>query len=215
MKRSIGAIIVGSAALLTVSGCELPKDEAKLIKIEDANASALVYTASIRGTYFKSKDATSKFCAEPPPDVALDTLQKLAAELNVKVEGSGEGSGKVSSEVSSKVVELAGRTQLILLARELLYRACELSLNQSDVGPDKIVAMYAGVVALIRDLGVADRAAAEANRAAAEAKLIEAQAKAKKIIGTRKMRIDAIDVATGDSFVEPLTKFFRRREARR
>ena len=30
-----------------------------------------------------------------------------------------------------------------------------------------------------------------------------------------KMRIDAIDVATGDSFVEPLTKFFRKREARR
>ena len=30
-----------------------------------------------------------------------------------------------------------------------------------------------------------------------------------------KMRIDAIDVTTGDSFVEPLTKFFRKREARR
>ncbi len=31
----------------------------------------------------------------------------------------------------------------------------------------------------------------------------------------RRRRIDAIDVATGESFVEPLTKFFRRREARR
>jgi uncharacterized protein (DUF58 family) len=31
----------------------------------------------------------------------------------------------------------------------------------------------------------------------------------------RRRRIDAIDVATGESFVEPLTKFFRRRETRR
>ena len=113
----------------------------------------MVYSASIRGTYFKSTDAASKFCAEPAPDVALDTLQKFAAELNVKVEGSGEGGGKVSSEVGSKVVELAGRTQLILLARELLYRACELSLNQPEVGSGDIINMYATVVQLVEKLG--------------------------------------------------------------
>lgn len=192
MKRSIGAIILGGAALLTVSGCDLPGDKAKLIKIEGANASALVYTASIRGTYFKSANATSKFCAEPAPDVALDTLQKFAAELNIKVEGSGEGGGKVSSEVSSKVVELAGRTQLILLARELLYRACELSLNQPDVSSQEIINMYAAVVQLVKDLGTSDLIAAQADQTVAEAALIEARAKAEIIIGTRKTRIDAI-----------------------
>lgn len=46
------------------------------------------------------------------------------------------------------------------------------------------------------------------------AKLADERRKA-LIADFHKMRIDAIDVTTGDSFVEPLTKFFRKREARR
>ena len=46
------------------------------------------------------------------------------------------------------------------------------------------------------------------------AKLADERRKA-LISDFHKMRIDAIDVTTGDSFVEPLTKFFRKREARR
>lgn len=161
--QSTGKFIGAGFLLLAVTACELPSDEAELIKVDNAKASALVYTASIRGAYFLEDGSGAKFCAEPPPDIALDTLQKLAAKLNVQVTGAGAGGGEFSSELSGKVVELAGRTQLIVLARELLYRACELSLNHGDIAPEQTLAMYQEVVNLIKNLGQADLARAQAD----------------------------------------------------
>jgi len=165
--RTVGV----SLALLALGGCELPKDQAELIKVDDANASALVYTASIRGAYFKTVEGTTKFCAEPPPDVALDSLQKLAAELKVAIPETVDAAGKVETEVSSKVVQLAGRTQLILLARELLYRSCELSLNHEDLEGLDIKDMYGAVIDLVRDLGTSELQQAQADKTRAETEL--------------------------------------------
>lgn len=167
LARTLGV----SLALLALGGCWLPKDQAELIRVEDANASALVYTASIRGAYFKTEDGASKFCAEPPPDVALDSLQKLAAELKVEIPETADAAGKVESEVSSKVVQLAGRTQLILLARELLYRSCELSLNHKDLVGLDIKDMYGAVIKLVRDMGTSELEQAQAERTRAETEL--------------------------------------------
>lgn len=184
MKRA-PLILLSVFAPFLLGGCGLAKDEAELISIKDAKVSALVYTSSLRAAYIREEASKAQVCAEPAPDVALDTLKKLAAELQVKIPEAGEGSGKISSEISSKIVQLAGRTQLVLLARELLYRSCELSLNRPDVPAKDVIKMFDGVVKLVGDLGAADRAVAETQ-------LLEAQVKAKKIIAIRQTHVDAI-----------------------
>ena len=184
MKRS-PLILLSVLALFLLGGCGLAKDEAELISIKDAKTSALVYTSSLRAAYIREEASKAQVCAEPAPDVALDTLKKLAAELQVKIPQEGEGSGKLAAEISSKVVQLAGRTQLVLLARELLYRSCELSLNRPDVPAKDVIKMFEGVVKLVGDLGEADRAQSEANKLARVRLLMDAGATIDQILGTQ------------------------------
>ena len=63
----------------------------------------------------------------------------------------------------------------------------------------------------------ADPAAAErqyriARRLAAEGSREAADARTRRL---RQLNLECIDVATGEPFVEPLVRFFRKREARR
>ena len=72
MKRA-PLILLSVFALFLFGGCGLAKEEAELISIKDAKVSALVYTSSLRGAYIWENGSTAQVCAEPAPDVALDT----------------------------------------------------------------------------------------------------------------------------------------------
>jgi len=159
MSRKIA--MFGVFIVLFLLGCALPQKKAKVISVEQTGASAITFPAELRGAYFIKRDDAVHYCAEPAPDVALDTLQKLAAEISAKLPAGEEIKGKVDSELSSKVVQLAGRTELILLAREMLYRACELTFNNPG-DTQQAIEMYMRVADLVADLGKADRARAEA-----------------------------------------------------
>jgi hypothetical protein len=151
--------------MLLSAGCALPQKKANVVNIEKQGIAAITYPTELRGAYFVIRDDKVLYCAEPAPDIALDTLQKLASELSGKLPSGQELTAKIDSELSSKVVQLAGRTELILLAREMLYRACELTLNHPDpASTQKAFDMYMRVAELVENLGYADRALAEAER---------------------------------------------------
>jgi len=122
----IATLAVGSVVL---AGCAQPQLSAEHIRLEKSATSVVTYPTEIRGVYVVDKAANAKLCAEPPPDVALNTLQKISADLKAVTQGGQEVTAGVDGETATTAIELAGRTQLILLTRELLYRLCELSLN--------------------------------------------------------------------------------------
>ncbi len=67
-----------------------------------------------------------RFCAEPPPDVALQRSMELLAKADLpQANVTASGSAKLSADV----IALAGRTQSLLFLREALYRLCEQSIN--------------------------------------------------------------------------------------
>ncbi len=149
-------------------GCETPQQHAEHIELKDRGVSVVAYPTQIRGAYVFNPGSDNRFCAEPPPDVALDSLQDIAGKLNLKAPEVGEAGGELSAKITADVVQLAGRSQLLSLAREMLYRACELS-NNSKADTAESIALYQAVVALVRDLGQAEKdlAAAERLRAVA------------------------------------------------
>lgn len=149
-----------SSALGLIQGCSTPQRQAKILQV-NPTVQAVTYPSDVRGAYVIQRDDGVRVCAEPAPDVALDSLQKLTAELSAQLAPTEEGKAKVSSELSAKVVQLAGRTELLLLARELLYRACELS-NNAHVDDKTVVELYDRVARLVEHLGQADKASAEA-----------------------------------------------------
>lgn len=122
-----------------------------------------------------------QFCAEPAPDVALQSLVKVTENLKVTTPSNVTGEGSFSGEFASNVIQLAGRTQLVLLAREMLYRACELSVNQ-QADKDTAVTLYKAAGELVRDLGQADRMRAKADLAKSAEALKKAGATIDKLL---------------------------------
>jgi hypothetical protein len=147
-----------------LNGCASTQKKAKVIYIDKTPVSAITYPAELRGAYFiVSQNNKVNYCAEPAPDVAMDSLQKLAASITAQLPADKKIEGKLDTELSNKVVQLAGRTQLILLAREMLYRSCELTMNYPDAaGFNQALTMYMRVADLVQDLGKTDRTLAEA-----------------------------------------------------
>jgi len=149
-------------ALLLLSACgKTLQEKAELIEVGNPPLTAIAYPASVRGAYLIPAGTNMKFCAEPAPDTALDSLQKLAAEVTAKVPQGPEGSAKFNSELQAKVVELAGRSELVLIAREMFYRACELTVNNPGQ-EDQAVELYKSAQQVVVALAAAEQSRANA-----------------------------------------------------
>ncbi|MEK6801580.1 MAG: hypothetical protein AABZ34_02790 [Nitrospirota bacterium] len=151
-----------SFGLLGSFGCSLPQRATKVIELPENKSSVVTYSAELRGAYIRAPNAKFEICAEPAPDVALESVEKITASLKGILQTGQTVEGSLSTELATKVVQLAGRTQLVLLAREMLFRACELSLN-NDVKPDTVVHLYTVAADLVKDLGAADKIRAKAD----------------------------------------------------
>jgi len=160
MSYSSKNVVLVIMCVGSLTGCGVLGGHTGVDHLKNANASVLSYEAESRGAYFATSQEPLRYCAEPPPDVALDRSLKLAGELTAKTQGV-EGAAKANAEVASKAVELAGRTQLVLLAREFLYRTCELRLNGEEVDIEN---NYNKIIDLISALGKAELQSVEAER---------------------------------------------------
>ena len=107
------------------------------------------YDASRRGAILspkKSKEDLFHMCAEPSPDIALQTAINQLGKLNVSADSSkGQAEILAQKEFSTKVVELASRTQTILFLREAMYRLCEQQMNGAIESKDA-KSLYEAVV---------------------------------------------------------------------
>lgn len=79
------------------------------------------FSDNLQNTFFKEGQIDTRFCLQPSPDVALSLNGGLTFDSVVN-----DGIGLTES---SSAVNLGGRGDLTLMTRELLYRACELSMN--------------------------------------------------------------------------------------
>jgi len=91
------------------------------------------YSDDLQTAMIFGPDARSRFCLDPAPDVAAGGSDSIA--LN---DGTADG---ISVSDQKSVVGLGGRTDLTLVTRELLYRACELLLN-ANLSPEDSLALY-------------------------------------------------------------------------
>jgi DNA-binding GntR family transcriptional regulator len=150
-------------AALAVTSCSPLQEKAVVHEVKTPTMTTISAPASLRNVYMVPAGSALKYCAEPAPDTALDSVQKLAAEVKAAIpQVQADVAGKLDSELQAKVVQLAGRSQLVVLAREMLYRACELSINNPG-GSDQAIKLYTEVAQLVRDLAAAEKAQAAAD----------------------------------------------------
>jgi hypothetical protein len=113
-----------------------------LYQMDTNKTAALAYDSRGRGAYLAPTNAAIMLCAEPPPDtsanlsdvssskVGIDaaaTYNALAAKLGI--------SSASDSTVTSQIADVAQRSELVLLMRDMLYRLCEMQFNKTIDAP--------------------------------------------------------------------------------
>jgi hypothetical protein len=196
MPRALWGVLWTLAVAVVLSGCfRSDQDRALTTEIGKSGLDLVSYTGTTRGAYIWPADGGRHVCAEPPPDLGLTTARELAANLKAAAEAIG-GVGAPSLEaggtakLSSAAIELAGRSKIVLLAREFLYRECELAANFSkeDARYKLLAGQYEKILTVVQTLANAER-----DKSAAE--LIEARLTADALEKSLATKINAIVAA--------------------
>lgn len=143
-----------AVVILSLSGCASMTAPARTHPLDPSKPYVVDYDASRRGAYILPADGSLKVCAEPAPDVALESITKIIAELKL---ADPNVDAKTQLEFQQKVVELAGRTQLVLVLRESLYRLCEQGAN-GQLNSEQIASLYKQALDTVLKLAETDLA---------------------------------------------------------
>ncbi|QXW27211.1 hypothetical protein KXJ74_07300 [Acinetobacter johnsonii] len=156
---------------LMFSGCAYftPLTQHKVLDPEKAYW--IQYDASRRGAFYIPEKAGKVLtCAEPAPDIGINLSRKLKG--NIKLPDGTDISGLDSSS-DITVEELAGRENVVLLAREAMFRLCERQINGGlDVATYKDI--YNNVFDKVSEIAVAQAEKAKQNAISATQKAIMA-----------------------------------------
>ena len=123
MRRSLYTPLLFS---FLVAGCATP-DSVKVNRFNsNKGLSTITYDANMRSIVMVNGDKNSviKYCSEPFPDAGESTNQTLSASVSEIKDGEGVGESSGESSYS-----LGGRNSTVLVAREILFRLCELGQN--------------------------------------------------------------------------------------
>jgi hypothetical protein len=144
-------------------GCTVRQPQANVEVTTLPNGISIAsYPADLRGAYIIPETVkNTKMCAEPVPDVALGSIEKISAELSSAFSGVTIGADG-GYDLANNVVELAGRTQLLMLAREMLYRACEVSLNTPE-NPEVALELYQSAQQFLASIADSEQTKANAS----------------------------------------------------
>lgn len=138
--------LLALAAVLALAGCAgtLPPETTREVFAERDGLRAdgaplglevITVPEGQRVMLIKSPDDVERVCSPRESD------QGFSVSEGVQLSLPGAGGGTIGEQIGAQAVPLAHPTAIVLLARELLFRACELSLNL-DADPAETRAIY-------------------------------------------------------------------------
>jgi len=140
--------------------------------LSDNRSYWISYDASRRGALVNNGPHGIKSCSEPAPDVGLT----LATNFKGNIKGPNETSLTNGDALfNTTVVALEGRNNVVLLAREALFRICEASMN-GMLNNNSAVYLYEKVFEHVNQIAKAQADASNSNAKAAESQRKTAEA---------------------------------------
>lgn len=116
-SKTLGTVLM----VLFLSGCS--SKSLDVVHVDRNSLDAIVNDNSADVSFIKEKANAEKVCAYRDADAQNVSHQGIEATVNGK--GIAETSG-------SNALSLGGRSPAVLIIRELMYRACELTLNTNS-----------------------------------------------------------------------------------
>ena len=125
-------------AYLALSGCANFTPPASVHRLEPNANFWVSYDSSRRGAWISTgSNGEIKSCAEPAPDIALS----LSTGLKGSFESGGTNASGVDASATATALALAGRDNVVLLAREALFRICE-QVALGNIDRSQLVNLY-------------------------------------------------------------------------
>ncbi len=160
--RSCSTALIILAILAVLSGCSA-QSRFGVRQIDRDGVDTIITSNEAKVTYIKQHGHVDRFCAYRESDV--ETADSQGVVLGIGSESIGEDS-------NTNAVALGGRSPAVLLARELMYRACELTmnLNTDEAKTIEVYRMFldyaSGMVKSERDVGSSAIPSTSSNRIA-------------------------------------------------
>lgn len=155
------------ATIVGLSGCANLYPPSSKDTLASKESYWMSYDASRRGTIVISGDEKIRACSEPAPDVALSFVSSLKGGVQAP---AGTTATNIDTTLSATAQALAGRDDLVLLAREALFRICEAHMNGTLQAAD-VKPLFLEVFKGVRDIAVAQADTAKGKAQAAQADL--------------------------------------------
>lgn len=114
-----------------------------------------------------SNGSSTKSCSEPSPDVALSFVNTLKGSLTTPGGLSAQG---VDASLNATAQALAGRDDVVLLAREALFRVCEAHMNGA-LKEFEVKPLFNDVFQQVKEIAVAQAQNSKSKAEAAKAEL--------------------------------------------
>jgi len=101
-------------------------------------------------------------CKTPAPDVLAGVTKSETISLPSVLPGSTSNGAAITDSEGYSATNLGGRTPSVLIARDFLYRVCEMTINM-QLSPEETVKVYLQtmdkIVEIIKDRSVAGKSA--------------------------------------------------------
>lgn len=123
---------------LGAAGCANLPDSGRRAEalIDRAGVDVIAADGTRQMTYFKDRGSNERFCRGPGADALVTGSSAIELGLPTRAAGVGE----IGSSASRGGLDLGGRSPAVLIARELLYRACELASNtNADAATERLI----------------------------------------------------------------------------
>ncbi len=109
-----------------ITGCASAPGTSIHKVIERDGIDALLIPAEYREVYFSPQNSLDRHCRAPDPDFTVQASDSVS--LGLSALGAGK-QGDVGMGSGQAALGLGGRSADVLITRELMYRACEMSSN--------------------------------------------------------------------------------------
>jgi hypothetical protein len=148
--------LVYAACALALSGCQTFLPSSRVVRLPNDGGYVVMHQAEGRAAYMMTRDDRTYICSEPAPDVALS--KSLKAGLKGPLQTT---TVDATGEQTSTALALSGRTENVLLLRDMLYYACLYTANGTFDREDTFDAFQTTAIVIGR---MSDAAQSEATK---------------------------------------------------
>lgn len=167
-------------ALVALTGCSS-------VRHTDQGLSVLRVPGNAQVNYVKKHKSLSRLCTETNVDASVTS----SGGLTLSALGDAIGDTKSTGDVT-----MGGRDPTVLIARELMYRSCELALNL-NLGTDDAIKIYMGTLDVLIEIVKVHTGDGTSSMSATAAQTVAVQTKTAKTAAT--LAASSVSGASSDS----------------